>query len=87
MSILVITINTMVGFCIAYENILKKYNGTSLLVTQKDYVKIKDFGLNLSILELKTTISPNLSNKIALFVKSYQNSDKIYRTNQEGKIC
>ncbi len=69
------------------ENILKKYNGTSLLVTQKDYVKIKDFGLNLSILELKTTISPNLSNKIALFVKSYQNSDKIYRTNQEGKIC
>ena len=69
------------------ENILKKYNGTSLLVTQKDYVKIKDFGLNLSILELKTTISPNLSNKIALFVKSYQNSDKIYQTNQEGKIC
>ncbi|TWO30202.1 tetraacyldisaccharide 4'-kinase [Campylobacter lanienae] len=69
------------------ENILKKYNGTSLLVTQKDYVKIKDFGLNLSILELKTTISPNLSNKIALFIKSYQNSDKIYQTNQEGKIC
>lgn len=69
------------------ESILKKYNANSLLVTQKDYVKIKDFGLSVSILDLKTTISPNFANKIKLFIKSYQNSDKIYQTNQEGKIC
>ena len=62
----------------AMNNALKKYNANSLLVTQKDYVKIKDFGLSVSILDLKTTISPNFANKIKLFIKSYQNSDTIY---------
>lgn len=60
------------------QNILKKYNADSLLVTQKDFVKIKDFGLSVSILDLKTEISPNFANKIKLFIKSYQNSDTIY---------
>ncbi|MEE3704161.1 tetraacyldisaccharide 4'-kinase [Campylobacter sp. CX2-8023-23] len=69
------------------ESILKKYNADSLLVTQKDYVKIKDFGLKLSILELKTTILPNLIDKIDMFIKSYQISDRIYSNSQKGDLC
>ena len=48
---------------------------------------IDEFELGVDILDLKTTISPNFANKIKLFIKNYQNSDKIYQTNQEGKIC
>ncbi|ARR03870.1 MULTISPECIES: tetraacyldisaccharide 4'-kinase [Campylobacter] len=69
------------------ENILKKYNADSLLVTQKDYVKIKDFGLSVSILDLKTTILPNLANKIEIFIKNYKNSDTIHQKFKKEKYA
>ncbi|MCR4941317.1 MAG: tetraacyldisaccharide 4'-kinase [Campylobacter sp.] len=39
------------------EEILQKHEATSLLVTQKDLVKIENFELPLSIITLKTTLS------------------------------
>ncbi|MDL0089177.1 tetraacyldisaccharide 4'-kinase [Campylobacter gastrosuis] len=38
--------------------ILADFKATSLLMTQKDYVKVADFGINVSIIKLKTTLSP-----------------------------
>ena len=39
------------------EEILKRYGATSLLMTQKDYVKAKDFGLRASLITLEVTLS------------------------------
>lgn len=39
------------------EEILKRYDATSLLVTKKDFVKIQDFKLPVSLILLKTTLS------------------------------
>ncbi|WP_170018417.1 tetraacyldisaccharide 4'-kinase [Campylobacter sp. RM16190] len=39
------------------EEILKRHNATSLLVTKKDFVKIEEFGLPISLISLKTTLS------------------------------
>ena len=39
------------------EEILKRYGATSLLMTQKDYVKVKDFGLRVSLITLEVTLS------------------------------
>lgn len=39
------------------EEILAKYGATSLLVTMKDFVKISDFGLPISLICLKNTLS------------------------------
>ena len=46
-------------------------NATSLLVTQKDAVKLEDFGLPLSILHLELHIAPNIKEKIQKYVQSY----------------
>ncbi|MBR8462032.1 tetraacyldisaccharide 4'-kinase [Campylobacter sp. faydin G-105] len=46
------------------EQILKTYNATSLLMTQKDYVKVEHFKLPISLITLKTTLSNNLKNAI-----------------------
>lgn len=54
------------------EQILKSSRATSLLVTQKDFVKIKDFGLPVSILELQTTISPQFAKILSDFIKNYK---------------
>lgn len=54
--------------------ILESYanlNATSLLVTQKDAVKLEDFGLPLSILHLELHIAPNIKEKIQKYVQSY----------------
>lgn len=58
------------------ENILKKYNASSLLVTQKDYVKIKEFNLPISILHLQVEISQNFKDSLDEYV-NLQNLDKI----------
>lgn len=55
---------------IELKEILKKYDATSLLITQKDYVKVMDFGLNLSIIELKTTISQEFYLKIKSLIEN-----------------
>mgnify|MGYP006325693875 FL=1 len=52
-----------------------------------DYVKIKDFGLSVSILDLKTTILPNLANKIEIFIKNYKNSDTIHQKFKKEKYA
>ena len=38
-------------------SILERYGATSLLVTQKDAVKVEEFGLPLSVIALKTTLA------------------------------
>lgn len=52
------------------EGILSKFNATSLLVTQKDYVKIADFGLNVSILEQNTIVCSEFVNRLENFINS-----------------
>lgn len=75
-------LNKFISFCKGYEifedhhkftkkelkNILIKYNATTILTTQKDAVKMDDFGLNISIIKLQTTISDNFKNKILNFI-------------------
>lgn len=51
------------------EEIIKKYNATSLLVTMKDYVKIKDFGLPTSIIRLEISLSQTLIKAISNYIK------------------
>ncbi|WP_104697267.1 MULTISPECIES: tetraacyldisaccharide 4'-kinase [unclassified Helicobacter] len=50
------------------EKKLKEYDATSLLVTQKDMVKMQDFNLPLSILELKLNIKPQVTQKIQDYI-------------------
>jgi len=47
------------------EAILQKDNADSLLVTYKDYVKVKDFGLTLSLLDLNVEVNETLYSSIA----------------------
>ena len=51
------------------EEIIKKYNATSLLITMKDYVKIKDFGLPTSIIKLEISLSQTLIKAISNYIK------------------
>lgn len=51
------------------SQIIEKYNATSLLVTMKDYVKIKDFGLPTSIIRLEISLSQTLIKAISNYIK------------------
>lgn len=51
------------------ESILKETEATSLLVTYKDYVKIKDFGINISLLDLHLEVDQKLFNLIDAYKK------------------
>ena len=51
------------------ENLLKIHNATSLLITEKDYAKIKNFDLPTSIIRLNLTISENFKDKIKSYIK------------------
>lgn len=53
------------------EKILKKEGATSILVTEKDEVKLSNFGFNLSILELDLKIDEKIYEKIDRFIKGY----------------
>ncbi|MBE2987165.1 MULTISPECIES: tetraacyldisaccharide 4'-kinase [Campylobacter] len=44
--------------------LLSSYKATSLLMTQKDFVKVKDFNLPISLIKLHTTLSNELKNAI-----------------------
>jgi len=50
-------------------SILKRYNATSLLVTRKDFVKVKDFNLPLSILELNIKINTDVIQGVDQYIK------------------
>nr|MBP3724852.1 tetraacyldisaccharide 4'-kinase [Campylobacter sp.] len=65
------------------EQILRSNNATSLLVTQKDYVKIKDFGLPLSIIILDTKISSNFAQILENFIKNYNKFAKIHAKKEK----
>jgi len=52
------------------EDILKKDDSDSLLVTYKDYVKIENFGLPLSLLDLHVEVDKSLINTIDLYSKN-----------------
>ena len=51
------------------EDILKKDGSDSLLVTYKDYVKVEDFGLPLSLLDLHVELDKSLVDTINSYVK------------------
>jgi len=54
------------------ENILKKYNAKTILTTNKDYVKLKNFGFDIKVIELKFEISSNVMNKIKEYLVKYE---------------
>lgn len=50
------------------EEILRKHNATSLLMTQKDMVKVENFALPISLIELKTTLSDEFKSVLKTFL-------------------
>ncbi len=54
------------------ENLMKRYKATSIITTEKDAVKMRDFGLNLSIMELKIEIKKELKDKINTFLANFR---------------
>ncbi len=50
-------------------DIMDKNRATSLLVTYKDYVKIQDFNLNVSILDLHIDVNERIFNIIDRYIK------------------
>ena len=53
------------------KEILKKHAATSLLVTSKDYAKIKDFGIPVSVIKLELSLSGNFKNILLKYTKSF----------------
>ncbi len=54
------------------ETLVKKYNATSILTTQKDAVKMQSFGLNLSIMELSLEVNPHIKKQIKIFLANFR---------------
>lgn len=54
------------------EKLLKEYNATSILTTEKDMVKMQEFNLPLSILRLHVEINPDIKNKINNFLADFR---------------
>jgi tetraacyldisaccharide 4'-kinase len=53
-------------------SIIDKHSATSILVTTKDYVKIKEFDLNVSILELEVNINSSVVEKVDNYINSFK---------------
>lgn len=53
------------------EEILKKYDAASILCTGKDAVKMEEFGLKLSILELDVELKKDIKIAIDTYIKDY----------------
>ncbi len=54
------------------SKIVKKYKATSILTTNKDAVKMEDFGFKLSILELDIEITKEANEKIKSFLSDFR---------------
>ncbi len=54
------------------EELMKKYCATSILTTQKDMVKMQDFGLPLSILCLHVKINNEINNQVNTFLANFR---------------
>jgi tetraacyldisaccharide 4'-kinase len=57
---------------IELEKLLKQYDASSILTTEKDRVKMKDFNLPLSILELHVEVNPDIKNKINNYLSDFR---------------
>jgi len=57
---------------IELELLLKKHNASSILTTEKDMVKMKNFNLPLSILSLHVDINPDVKTKINTFLADFR---------------
>ena len=53
------------------EKILQKYNTQTILTTYKDYVKLKDFGFKIELIELKLEISKEILDEIDEYLVKY----------------
>ena len=56
-------------FC---EQKLKQNNAKTILCTKKDYVKIKDYGFDICLIDLKIKLSDNFKQAILEYVKNYK---------------
>lgn len=54
------------------ENLLKKHNCDTLMLTFKDFVKVKDFGFKCQIIELNIELKDSLREKIKNYVKEFE---------------
>jgi len=54
------------------ENLVDKYCASSILTTQKDAVKMEDFGLNLSIMHLSLEVNPQTKQQINTFLDNFR---------------
>lgn len=52
-------------------SILNRYNASSLLVTTKDYTKIKEFDIPISLISLETTISKRFKSEISEYLREF----------------
>ena len=55
-------------------NLLEKNGANHIICTRKDYVKIANFGFDISLIELKTEISENFKNQIKTYIDQKLNS-------------
>ena len=55
------------------KEIMQQYKASSLLVTTKDEVKIENFGLKLSVMELEVKIDKKITQKIDNFIDNFAN--------------
>ncbi|MGH2267584.1 tetraacyldisaccharide 4'-kinase [Campylobacter taeniopygiae] len=55
----------------ALEKLLKKHNCDTLMLTFKDYVKVKDFGFKCQIIELNIELKENFKEKLHQYVRSF----------------
>lgn len=53
------------------EAILRKYSADSILTTQKDAVKMDDFRIDLSILELNLILEPYIYERVNKYIKDF----------------
>jgi len=53
------------------KKLIKRYNPTSILTTRKDAVKLEDFDLNLSIIELDIKIDDAIKDKVDDFIDNF----------------
>ena len=53
------------------ESILRKYSADSILTTQKDAVKMENFRIDLSILELNLTLEPYIYERVNKYIKDF----------------
>ncbi|MBM0637075.1 tetraacyldisaccharide 4'-kinase [Campylobacter sp. VicNov18] len=54
------------------KNLLKKHNCDTLMLTFKDFTKVKDFGFKCQIIELNIELKDALKQKIKTYIKEFQ---------------